>query len=89
MLKRPNDPAKYPAYLRKIGEHAIADELEKRVEVVRCKDCQWFMEHTAAYRSESGKDGSCACLAGFTDCGKEQRLYMDFCSYGRRKEVET
>lgn len=58
-------------------------------EVVRCKDCQWFMEHTAAYRSESGKDGSCACLAGFTDCGKEQRLYMDFCSYGRRKEVET
>jgi ribosomal protein L32 len=77
MLKRPNDPAKYPAYLRKIGEHAIADELEKRVEVVHCKDCgeyhQWLR----------GK--ICMRLGSYYGYTKPD----DFCSCGRRKDVEV
>lgn len=86
--------AAYDKELMKMEMEAFFKYLQGRptidaVPVVRCKDCQWFMEHTAAYRSESGKDGSCACLAGFTDCGKEHRTYMDFCSYGRRKEAEV
>ena len=40
MLKRPKVPTQYPAYLRKIGEHAIAEHMEGMETVVRCRDCK-------------------------------------------------
>ena len=49
------------------------------VEVVRCKDCI----HFDSYEGEEHK-GDCLELVGLESCVYED----DFCSYGKRKEVE-
>lgn len=76
MLKRPEDPAQYPAYLRKIGEHEIAEYVEGMVYVVRCKDC-------AEYRLWDGEK-ICMRLGSWYGDTKPD----DFCSRGRRKDAE-
>lgn len=61
------------------------------VPVIRCKDCKLFKEYTELFRGSSGYDGACRILAGYTDCDREMRRYMDYCSFGERKmnaEVE-
>lgn len=52
------------------------------VEVVRCKDCKRFMWFTEEYAKKIGFDGACNLLAGYTDCDREMRKRMDYCSYG-------
>jgi len=73
MLKRPKDPTQYPAYLRKIGEHAIAEHMEGMVEPVRCKDCRsWEPE-------PMGDVEMCYAFGAYT--GSD-----DFCSNGKKRQ---
>ena len=60
---------------------------EDIVPVVRCKDCRMFMEYKEPFKSHSGYDGACRLYAGYTDCDREMRKYMDYCSDGERKKT--
>lgn len=60
------------------------------VPVVRCKDCECFMEYTKEHaQSVEGADGDCYIRVMNSDdrqfCGVR---YIDFCSYGERKDGE-
>ena len=66
-----------------IADVPIADV----VEVVRCKDCEYFREYSDAHkRAVERADGDCflkqthSCDRQFIAC-----RYNDFCSYGVRK----
>lgn len=55
------------------------------VEVIRCKDCKFFVPfvHDANYQNQ----GICNCLERDTLHGSEFYPYInDFCNYGKRKE---
>lgn len=47
------------------------------VEVIRCKDCKYFIKFAEDYISVEDADGMC----DFYDCGMKR---LDFCSYGER-----
>ena len=59
----------------------------KQSEVVRCKDCNYFMEYTSTYKSEVEKaDGDCYIRL----MNSENRQYCacqhdDFCSFAKMK----
>lgn len=56
------------------------------VEVVRCRDCEYFMQYTKEYAEEAFGDGDCriATISGAEDqyCF---RFGHDYCSYGERR----
>lgn len=51
------------------------------VEVVRCKDCKWYMEYIPR-KGESAMMCFCNCCIG----GQGKKKPTDYCSYGERKE---
>ncbi len=53
----------------------MREQLEKRVEVVRCKDCKHFGGH-----------GACHCHAADENGTPIFVRENDFCSYGERRE---
>ena len=68
------------------------DDLESRlkelpsadvVEVVRCKDCKWYMEYIPR-KGESAMMCFCNCCIG----GQGKKKPTDYCSYGERKDDE-
>lgn len=58
------------------------------VEVVRCKDCKYFMEYANEGKVE-GADGDCFIRMSYS---LDHQFYAvkcdDFCGYGERKENE-
>lgn len=53
-------------------------------EVVRCKDCKYFMEYTDEYKVESA-DGDCYLrVVNSTSPQFNAVKYDEFCSYGKR-----
>lgn len=67
-------------------EHAINCTKEAPtadvVEVVRCKDCEHYIEYPLSERAKE--------IALWGKCNKNKHLVYptDFCSYGKRKEVK-
>lgn len=54
------------------------------VEVVRCKDCKYFMEYTDEYKVENA-DGDCYLrVVNSTNPQFNAVKYDEFCSYGKR-----
>ena len=52
------------------------------VEVVRCKDCEHYIEYPLSKRAKE--------IAPWSKCNKNKHLVYptDFCGYGERKEVK-
>ena len=80
--------------LRTISTATIGKIIKKcstidAVQVVRCRNCKHFMEYTNQHRFESAFDGDCRLLAGYTDCDREKRRYMDYCSDGVKMDGDV
>ena len=60
--------------------HVIQAELEKRIEVVRCKDCKRCFEK----RTKRNNNLMRFCMR--LDSNEFQVNANDYCSYGKRKE---
>ena len=80
----------HPEYLIKDDALHIIDSFPAAdvVEVVRCKDCKFFLQYNEKYAQEvEHADGD--CLVKILH-GEEMQYfackYDDYCSYGERKE---
>ncbi len=62
--------------VEEIKEYLSSNDI---VEVVRCKDCKYFIKFAEDYISVEDADGMC----DFYDCGMKR---LDFCSYGERRD---
>lgn len=58
--------------------------LEKRVEVVRCKDCQWF--NKKGYEEDNRQQGMPELDFGWCSILHRTMQACMFCSYGERKD---
>jgi hypothetical protein len=59
------------------------------VQVVRCKDCKYFMEYAKDYKAlrVEGANGDCRLKLFYSeDMQFISCEYNDFCSYGERRE---
>ena len=77
------DPTRYvnEAVHKKIQMLINATESADVAEVVRCKDCKWYMEYIPR-KGESAMMCFCNCCIG----GQGKKKPTDYCSYGERKE---
>ena len=55
----------------------------KRGEIVRCKDCKWYMEYIPR-KGKSAMMCFCPCCIG----GQGKKKPTDYCSYGEFEEQE-
>ena len=80
----------YPEYLMKDDALHVIDSIPAAdvVEVVRCKDCRYFLQYNEKYAQEvEHADGD--CFIKILHCEGKQYYackYDDYCSFGERRD---